>query len=145
MWDAVREAVEGVEETSEYEKAAKTFALKMLERCERAIDRFELACCLKLLLEVGIQLAYMRRFKPEARLEVLRRRSRRAVAFNMSMLERSGLPGPYKKRILRTYLKVSSYVHPSLEALQGEIPDELVAKAVEILVMIYRASRQQKL
>ncbi len=140
MWDEVEEAVRSVDESSDYEKAAKRFALKVLDRCRKA-DGLELACCLKLLMEIGIQLLYMRRFKPEARMYVLRKRSKRGLAFNMSMLERSGLPGPYKRRILRTYLKIASYVHPSAEALQGEVPGDLVSKAMEVLIMIYKASR----
>lgn len=140
MWEELEEAIKGVEEASDYEKAVKRFALDVLNKCKNA-EGLELACCLKLLMEIGIQILYMKRFKPEARMDVLKRRSERGVAFNMSMLERSGLPGPYKKRILRTYLKIASYVHPSVEALQGQLPGDLASKAIEVLVMIYSSSR----
>ncbi|MGC9169324.1 MAG: hypothetical protein ACP5HD_01085 [Thermoproteus sp.] len=137
VWDDVRRAVEAIEEQSEYERSVKAFALKVLDSCRRSGDRLTLACCLKLLIEIGIQMRYMRRFPPEARLDVLKRRGRRGVSFNMSMLERSGLPGPYKRRVLRTYLKVSSYVHPSPEAMTGDMPDDLVTEVFEVLSLLY--------
>ncbi|MEZ0248955.1 MAG: hypothetical protein ABWJ97_06750 [Thermoproteus sp.] len=136
MWERIEEAIRAVGDESEYEKSIKSLAAKTLSYCRDA-EGLSRACCLKLLIEIGIQLHYMRRFPPEERPKVFRRRGKRAVAFNISMLERSGLPGPYKRKVLRAYLKVSSYVHPSPEAASGEIPDDVVKKAVDVLIMLF--------
>ncbi|CCC81312.1 hypothetical protein [Thermoproteus tenax] len=95
-------------------------------------------------MELGIQLAYLRRFPPDKRMEVLRRRERRGLAFNMSMLERSGLPGPHKARILRTYLKVAAYVHPTTRAMSDNIDEELERRALESIHLIFKAVVKNK-
>lgn len=134
----IKELVFSIREDWPYEGQVKGFLLKLLEDCEGS-DWLKTACCLKLLIESGIQMLYLRRFKPEERERVLRRRARRAASFNMSMLERSGLPGPYKAKVLRAYLAIAAYVHPSPEALEQSLRPRDVEKAVEAIELLFSA------
>ena len=84
----------------------------------------DVARSLKLLLECGIQSLYLySKYEGDSDkiFKELRRRSRLGVSFNMSMISRIPNLNPrVKKELVKTYLEVSKYVHPTIELLNYE-------------------------
>jgi len=71
-------------------------------------------CLLKLLLEATIQYIYISSMKIEDPIIYVRKRSRNYASFSATMIKRlRNVHGSKKKWILKTYLQVSKFVHPS--------------------------------
>ena len=114
------------------------FVRHLINRLKNLCDERRCAAlCAKAILELAIQMLYMSQFEPSKRMSVLSRWARRGASFSISMLAKSrGVPGPVKRRVLRAYLRVAEYVHPSPSGFQEPGSEELarVAEAVKALI-----------
>ena len=71
-------------------------------------------CLLKLLLEATIQYIYIFSMGIENPIAYVKKRSRDYASFSVTMIKRlRNVHGSKKKWILKTYLQVSKFVHPS--------------------------------
>ena len=104
-----------------------------------------LACyaLLKLAVETAVQHAYysLQGVAFEEALPLIRRRSRAAASFTATMVRRlKGVHGPRKAWVLKTYLRVAEYVHPSarLHEAGGEpgVDEALFLGALDVVTYL---------
>ena len=117
--------------------------LEELERCIGCGLRSACSALVKLALEIAVQRAYYALLGVGEE-EALRRisvRSRGAASFTASMVKGlRGVHGSRKSWIMRVYLAVSEYVHPS-RRLHGQgstsmIPGELLREALDVVAYL---------
>lgn len=93
--------------------------ISQLNKSVRNLDRdvcgvFCVYCLFKLLLEAIIQYIYISSMNIEDPIAYVRKRSRNYASFSATMIKRlRNIHGSKKKWILKTYLKISKFVHPS--------------------------------
>mgnify|MGYP000409697182 CR=1 FL=1 len=89
-----------------------------LEECfPDKCSTFCIYALLKLLYETILQKAYyiLQDISEEDFYKIIRKRTKAYASFKATMITRlKGVNGVFKKKILKTYLKVSQYTHPSI-------------------------------
>ncbi len=114
--------------------------------------------CLKFILEIAFQSVYLKekygdRLDSDEAFRDLQRRSKKAMSFSVRMItDMKGLPGPYKRKFLRAYLRLGEYTHPSFNVLQDESVSEFketkderclervradIAETLDILIYVF--------
>ncbi len=102
---------------------------------------------LRLLLEASVQYAYylLMGFSEHDLLSLVARRERSYASFTATMVKRlKGVHGSRKKWILRTYLRLGEYTHPTTKVWSGALilDEDLLVEALDAVTYVLLFARR---